>query len=100
MRTSVVIAVAGVLVLAAGGAYYGHEVYLQRQFRAGLDQTLATLPAGTTATYKDAHYSVVSKQAVVTGLTLHGTIAGPSPQPIEVTADRRVQECYLGVQLS
>jgi hypothetical protein len=87
MRTSVVIAVAGVLVLAAGGAYYGHEVYLQRQFRAGLDQTLATLPAGTTATYKDAHYSVVSKQAVVTGLTLHGLIAGPSPQPIEVTID-------------
>jgi hypothetical protein len=87
MRTSVVIAVAGVLVLAAGGAYYGHEVYLQRQFRAGLDQTLASLPAGTTATYKDAHYSVVSKQAVVTGLTLHGLIAGPSPQPIEVTID-------------
>jgi hypothetical protein len=87
MRTSVVIAVAGVLVLAAGGAYYGHEVYLQRQFRAGLDQTLASLPAGTTATYKDAHYSVLSKQAVVTGLTLHGLIAGPSPQPIEVTID-------------
>jgi hypothetical protein len=87
MRTSVVIAVAGVLVLAAGGAYYGHEVYLQRQFRAGLDQTLATLPAGTTATYKDAHYSVLSKHAVVTGLTLHGLIAGPSPQPIEVTID-------------
>lgn len=87
MRTSVVIAAAGVLVLVAGGAYYGHEIYLQRQFRAGLDQTLATLPAGTTATYKDAHYSVLSKQAVVTGLTLHGQIAGPSPQPIEVTID-------------
>jgi hypothetical protein len=87
MRTSVVVTVAGVLVLAAGGAYYGHEVYLQRQFRAGLDQTLASLPAGTTATYKDAHYSVLSKQAVITGLTVHGLIPGPSPQPIEVTID-------------
>src|SRR5271157_3943110 len=87
MRTSVVIAVVGVLALAAGGAYYGLEVHPQQQFRADLDQTLATLPAGTTATYKDAHYSVLSKQAVVTGLTLHGQIAGPSPQPIEVTID-------------
>ncbi len=87
MRTSVVVAVAGVLVLAAGGAYYGLEVYPQQRLRAGIDQTIATLPAGTTVTYKDAHYAVLSHHAVVTGLTVHGVIPGPSPQPFEVAIE-------------
>jgi hypothetical protein len=87
MRTSVVAAVAGVLVLAAGAGYYGHEVYLQQRFRTGLDQTLAALPPHTIATYKDAHYSVLSHHAVVTGLTLHAEIAGQTPQQIDITID-------------
>jgi hypothetical protein len=87
MRMSVMVAVSGALVLAAGGAYYGLEVYPQQRFRAGIDQTVATLPAGTTATYKDAHYTVLSRHAVVTGLTVRGVTPGPSAQPFEVTIE-------------
>jgi hypothetical protein len=86
MRTSVVVATLVVLGLAAGGAYYGLEVYPQQQFRTGLDQALATLPPGTTASYKTAHYSILSHEAVVTGMTVHGEIAGNPPQPYDVTA--------------
>jgi hypothetical protein len=85
MRTSVVAVVAGVLALAAGGGYYGLEVYPQQLLRADLDQALATLPAGMTASYKDAHYAVLSKRAVVTGVTVHGVIPGASPQPFDAT---------------
>ncbi len=84
MRTPVVVAVAGVLILAAGGGYYGVEVYPQQKFRAGLDQALATLPPHTSATYQDAHYSVLSHQAVVTGLTVRAEIAGPTSQQIDL----------------
>lgn len=87
MRTTVVVAVAGVLILAAGGGYYGLEVYPQQRFRAGLDQTLATLPPGTAATFKDAQYSVLSHQVVVTGLTVRAETPGPSPQRIDVTIE-------------
>jgi hypothetical protein len=87
MRTTVVVAVTGVLILAAGGGYYGLEVYPQQRFRAGLDQTLATLPPGTAATFKDAQYSVLSHHAVVTGLTVRAETAGPSPQRIDVTIE-------------
>src|SRR5271165_1913994 len=87
MRRSVVAAVAGVLVLAVGGGYYALEVYPQQRFRAGLNQTLAALPAGTTATYKGAHYAVLSHQAVVTGVTVQGVLPGASPQSFEVTID-------------
>jgi hypothetical protein len=87
MRTSVAVAVAGVLILAAGGGYYGLEVYPQQKFRAGLDQTLAALPPHTIATYKDAHYSVLSHQAVVTGLTVHAEIAGQTPQQLDIKID-------------
>ncbi len=87
MRTSIVVAVVGVLALAAGGGYYGLEVYPQQRFRAGLDQTLATLPPGTTARYKDAHYSIPSGEAVVSGLTVHAAIPGDAPGQIDVTID-------------
>lgn len=87
MRTSVVVAVAGVLIVAAGGAWFGLEVYLQQRFRAGLDQALATLPPGTTATYKTAHYSLLSHRAVVTEMTLHGELPGDPPRPFDVAAD-------------
>jgi len=86
MRPSIVIATLVVVGLAAGGAYYGLEVYSQQQFRAGLDQALATLPPGTTASYKTAHYSILSHEAVVTGMTVHGEIPGTPPQPFDVTA--------------
>lgn len=86
MRPSIAIAVLVVLALAGGGLYYGLEVYPQQQFRAGLDQALATLPPGTTATYQTAHYSLLSHQAVVTGMTVHGEIPGTPPQPFDVTA--------------
>jgi hypothetical protein len=87
MRTPIVVAVAAVLVAAAGGGYYVLEVLPKQQLRAGLDQALATLPPGTTASYKDANYSPVSHQAVVTGLTLHGEISGDPPQPFDITID-------------
>ncbi len=86
MRTSVVVATLVVLGLAAGGGYYGLEVYPQQQFRAGLDRALATLPPGTTASYQTARYSLLSHEAVVTGMTVHGEIAGTPPQPYDVTA--------------
>ncbi len=87
MRATVVIAVTCVLIIAAGGGYYGLEVYPHQRFRAGLDQTLATLPPGTAATFKDAQYSVLSHQAVVTGLTVRAETAGPSPRRIDVTIE-------------
>jgi hypothetical protein len=85
MRTSVVVGTLAILGLAAGGGYYGLEVYPQQLFRTGLDQALATLPPGTTASYKTAHYSVLAHQAVVTGLSVHGEIPGDAPQPFDVT---------------
>jgi hypothetical protein len=87
MRTSVVFVALVVVGVAGGGGYYGLEVYPQQQFRAGLDQALATLPPGTTASYKTAHYSLLSHEAVVTGMTVHGEIPGSPPQPFDVTAD-------------
>jgi hypothetical protein len=86
MRTSIVVATLAVLGLAAAGGYYGLEVFPEQQFRAGLDQALATLPRNTTVTYKTAHYSVLSHHAVVTGMTVHGEIPGNPPQPFDVTA--------------
>jgi hypothetical protein len=84
MRTPIIAASVAVLALAAAGGYYLLEVFPQHQFRAALDQTLASLPPGTTATYKDAHYSTVSHQAVLTGVTIHGEIAGDPPQPYDI----------------
>jgi hypothetical protein len=87
MRAWMVIAVAAVLGVAAAGSYYGLEIYPQQLFRENLDRTLATLPPGTTATYKTAHYSVLSHRAVVTGWTVHGAIPADPPVPFDITAD-------------
>src|SRR3954449_8128338 len=62
---NILIKVAAVAVVASG-LYYGLEVYPQKQFHAGLDETLAALPPGTAASSKGAHYSVLSRQAVIT----------------------------------
>jgi hypothetical protein len=86
MRPSVVIALLVVIGLAAGGGYYAFDAYAQQQFRTGLDQTLASLPPGTTASYKTAHYSFLRHQAVVTGLTVHSEIGANPPQPFDITA--------------
>lgn len=86
MRPSVVIALLVVLGLAAGGGYYAFDTHVQQQFRAGLDQALASLPPGTTASYKTAHYSFLWHQAEVTGVAVHGEIPGNPPQPFDITA--------------
>jgi hypothetical protein len=83
MRT-IVFTLTIVLLLATAGGYYALDAYSGRQLRNGLDQALATLPAGTTATYKDAHYSIVSHHAVVSGLTFHVVLPGPTPQPLDI----------------
>jgi hypothetical protein len=87
MRPSIVIAAVAVAAFAAGAGYYGLEVYPQQQFRAGLDQTIANLPPGTTATFKDAHYSVLSHLATVTGVTVHTAVPGDQPRQIDITIE-------------
>jgi len=87
MRTPIIAALVVVLAAAAGGGYYALEVYPQQRFRTGLDQALATLPPGTTGSYKTAHYSVASHRAVVTGFTVHGEINAARPHPFDVTID-------------
>ncbi len=87
MRMPVIAATVGVLAIAAGGLYYEFEIYPQRQFRAGLDQALLNLPPGTTVTYQDAHYSVASRVAVVSGWKIHVTTAGAQPKQIDITLD-------------
>lgn len=85
MRPSVVITVLAVLGLVAGGGYYEFDAYTQQQFRAGLDQAIASLPQGTTASYKTAHYSFFSHHVVLTGVTAHGETASNPPQPYDIT---------------
>jgi hypothetical protein len=85
MRTPIVVLLIGIAILAIGGAWYGFEIWPQQQFRAGLDRTLATLPPGITATYRNATYSVPTRHAVVTGFAIKGTIGGASPEPFELT---------------
>src|ERR1700677_3513836 len=87
MRKPIVVVSVAVLALAGAAAYYLLEVFPQQQFRSGLDQALASLPPGTTAAYKDAHYSAVSHNAVVAGVTIRGEIAGNPPQPFDVAID-------------
>jgi hypothetical protein len=87
MRTPILAAAIAVLAVAGGAAYYGLQIFPGREFRSGLDQALASLPPGTTASYKDAKYSPVTRQAVLTGFAMHGQIAGQTPVPFDLTVD-------------
>jgi hypothetical protein len=62
----------GIVILGAG-AYYGVAVYPNHQFRAGLDQALAKLPPGYTVTYGGARYSLSTRTAELTDVSIHGT---------------------------
>ena len=90
MRISVLSVTAGSLLVLLGGGYYATEVYPRMVLHAALDQTFAALPPGTTAVYQDARYSLVSRQATITGLTIHGTVPngtpnGDAPLPYDLT---------------
>jgi len=87
MRTPILAAILGGLGLAAGGGYYGLEIYPEQQFRAALDQSIARLPPGVTVTYATAHYSVLSHLATVTGIRLHAARADAAPQPVDAVID-------------
>jgi hypothetical protein len=60
---------AGLLVLAAA-AYYGLIVYPSHKFRVALDQDIARLPAGVTATYTTASYSLLTHKAAIRDLSV------------------------------
>lgn len=91
MRISILSVTAGSLLVLLGGGYYATEVYPRMVLHAALDQTFAAMPSGTTAVYQDARYSLVSRQATVTGLTIHGTLPaqstpnGDAPLPYDLT---------------
>jgi hypothetical protein len=84
MRKLALVGIAAAAV--AGAAYYGVVVYPNQRFRNVLDQQIAKLPDGFTASYKGATYSLISDRAVVTGLTLHGIRRGPQPEDFDLAA--------------
>jgi len=75
------IAVVTVIVLA-GAAYYGLFVVPSQQLRAGLDQTIATLPARYSVKYGGARYSLFSHTATITDLSIQGPASYPLNQTI------------------
>jgi hypothetical protein len=87
MRPSIVIAITVVLMLATGGGYFALEAYSAKQIRTGLDRALATLPPGTSASYRDANYSIFTRKVAVSGLAFHAVIPGPTPQPVDVAIE-------------
>jgi hypothetical protein len=72
-------AIAGALALVVGGvSYYALFVEPSRQMRAGLDEAIRTLPPGITAHYDGAHYSLLTHNASINGLSIKagGAYAG------------------------
>jgi hypothetical protein len=67
--------------ILGGIAYYGLFVVPSKQFRTGLDQAIATLPPGYTVHYGGARYSLLSRTAVITDLS----VQGPATFPINET---------------
>jgi hypothetical protein len=60
---------AGFAVLAAV-SYFGLVVYPSQRFRAALDQEIGRLPAGITATYASASYSLLTHKAEIADLSV------------------------------
>src|SRR5271170_7673168 len=82
------IAVAAVVILG-GAAYYGLFVVPSQQLRAGLDQTIATMPPGWTVKYGGANYSLLSHTATITDLSIQGPASYPLNQTIsKITVER------------
>lgn len=82
MRKLALVAIAAAVV--AGATYYGVFVYPNQRFRSVLDQQIAKLPHGFTASYKSATYSPIFDRAVVADLTLHGIGGGPQPDDFDL----------------
>jgi hypothetical protein len=84
MRRTWIAVVAAVILGAA--AYYGLFVVPSKQLRAGLDQTIATLPAGWAVKYGGASYSLLSHTATITDLSIQGPPAYPLNETIAKVA--------------
>jgi hypothetical protein len=85
MRTSTLSGLASLLIALIGGGVYVSEFYPRVVLRSVLDQTIASLPPGTTASYRDARYSLITRKAQVMGITLHGSTQTNPPEPLELT---------------
>lgn len=75
------------LIVAGGAAFYLLSVYPGHVLRSVADEALSGLPPGTTASYQDAHYSLVTREASFTGIVVHGTMGDPAAEPYDLTID-------------
>src|SRR5215469_18371737 len=71
----------GGLVVLVGVAAAALFLYPSMRFRSVLDGALHQLPAGYSASYESASYSIFSRRATVSGLSLHG----PQEQRLDAT---------------
>src|ERR1700744_5192670 len=81
----------GIVVLAglAAGGYFGTLYYVGSKLRTALDQSLAKLPPGWKASYKDASLtSLFPRTLAVQGLELHHTTDPLADAPIEEITSR------------
>jgi hypothetical protein len=87
MRTSTLSGLASLLIVLLGGGLYLTEYYPRIILRSVLDQSIAALPPGTTASYQDARYSLITRQARIEGMTLHGA-GDTAPYDLTISAVR------------
>ncbi len=80
----VLIGVVAALIAAGGGIYWGLAVYPTRLFRSAADAAIAALPAGYSASYASAAYSLFSGTGTLTGLSVHGA----EPQKFDLSIDQ------------
>lgn len=76
--------IVAVLIVAGGGLYWGLAIYPTRLFRASVDATIAALPAGYSASYTGASYSLFSSTAILTGVSVHR----PEPNAFDVAIEQ------------
>ena len=74
-------------LVVAGSSYYGLVIWPQQRFQAGLDQWVEKLPPGYAAHYENAHYSIWSGHATLSGFALHGVLPGAAPQDFDIAID-------------